>query len=80
MIVPDKTVKLKYCFIGAGSEILNELDTPQTISSLWEKVRELDEIKAFDKFVLILDFLYAIGIIEFKDGLIKKVSRNDKTG
>ncbi len=78
MILPDKTIKLKYSFIGAGSKLLVELENPQTVSSLWEKVRDLDEIKTFDRYILILDFLYAIGLIEFREGLLKKVSRNDK--
>ena len=80
MILPDKTIKLKYSFVGAGSIILRELDVPQTVSSLWEKVRDLDEVGTFDKYVLILDFLYAIGLIELEEGLLKKVKKNDKKG
>ncbi|AEA46897.1 ABC-three component system middle component 6 [Archaeoglobus veneficus] len=80
IVVPDKTMKLKYSIIGAGSRILKELDTPQTVSSLWEKVRHSDEVGTFDKYVLILDFLYALGLIEFKEGLLKKVNKNDKEG
>ncbi len=76
MIIPDKMIKLKYSFLGAGSKILKELATPQTVSSLWEKVKEMEEIKTFDKFLLILDFLYILGIIEFKEGLLRKV-KND---
>lgn len=77
MILPDKTIKLKYSFLGAGSRILVELESCQTVSSLWEKVRNFDEIKAFDKYLLILDFLYAIGLIDFKEGLLKKVRKDD---
>jgi len=77
MILPNKTIKLRYSFIGAGSIVLTELETPQTVSSLWEKVRQLDEINTFDKFVLILDFLYTLGLIEFKEGLLSRVKYND---
>ena len=78
MILPDKTIKLKYSFLGAGSRILIELERPQTVSSLWEKVRNLDEIKTFDRYLLILDFLYILKLIEFKEGLLKKVRKNDQ--
>ncbi len=77
MILPDKTIKLKYSFLGAGSRILIELERPQTVSSLWEKVRNFDEIKTFDRYLLILDFLYILGLIDFKEGLLKKVRKDD---
>ncbi len=77
MILPDKTIKLKYSFLGAGSKILIELERPQTVSSLWEKVRNFDEIKTFDRYLLILDFLYILGLIDLKEGLLKKVRKDD---
>ena len=77
MILPDKTIKLKYSFLGAGTRMLIELESPQTVSSLWERVRDFDEIKTFDRYLLILDFLYILDLIDFKEGLLKKVSKND---
>ena len=40
MILPDKNIDLRYSLIGFGSLILPELKTMQTVSSLWEKMRE----------------------------------------
>ena len=77
MILPDKTIKFKYSFLGAGSRILIELERPQTVSSLWEKVKNFDEIKTFDRYLLILDFLYILDLIDLKDGLLKKVRKDD---
>jgi len=77
MILPDKTIKLKYSFLGAGSRILIELERPQTVSSLWEKVRNFDEIKTFDRYLLILNFLYILDLIDFREGLLKKVRKDD---
>jgi len=77
MILPDKTIKLKYSFLVAGSRILIELERPQTVSSLWEKVRNFDEIKTFDRYLLILDFLYILDLIDFREGLLKKVRKDD---
>ena len=75
MIIPDKTVTLKYSLIGAGSKILSELNISQTISSLWERVRTYKEISTFGKFVLTLDFLYMLRVVEFNNGVIKKVTK-----
>ncbi len=75
MIIPDKTITLKYSLIGTGSKILSELNMPQTISSLWERVRTYKEINTFGKFVLTLDFLYMLRVVVFDDGVIKKVRK-----
>jgi hypothetical protein len=72
MILPDKSITLSYSLVGIGSYILNELATSQTISSLWERVKNHEEITTFEKFVLSLDFLYAIGLIDFKDGIVRR--------
>jgi len=75
MIIPDKTIKLKYSLLGAGGKLLSELDLPQTVSSLWEKVRECEEIGSFSKFVLTLDFLYMLRLVEIDNGIIRKVQK-----
>jgi hypothetical protein len=75
MIIPDKTITLKYSLIGTGSKILTELNIPQTISSLWERVRTYEEINTFGKFVLTLDFLYMLRVVVFDDGVIKKARK-----
>lgn len=75
MIIPDKTLTLKYSLIGAGSKILSELNISQTISSLWEKVKTYKEINSFGKFILILDFLYMLRVVEFDNGVIRKVRK-----
>lgn len=64
---------LRYSLLGAGTMILKELKIPQTVSSLWEKIRNTDEINNFEKFVLILDFLYMMGLIDFENGIIRGV-------
>lgn len=73
MILPNKNVTLRYSLLGAGSKIISELKTPQTVTSLWEKVRSYEEINTFEKYVLSLDLLYMIDIIEMDKGLISKV-------
>jgi len=79
MILPDKTIKLRYSLIGAGSIILKELRNNETVSSLWEKVKCDDEIKTFSKYLLILDFLYILNLIEYENGVLKRVKKDDKT-
>ena len=79
MILPDKNIILQYSIVGSGSIVLNELKKPETISSLWEKLKDKKEIQSFEKFVLTLDFLYILNTIELNSGLVKrKMLANDK--
>jgi len=73
MIIPDKNILLRYSILGAGTKIITELNIAQTVSSLWEKTRNYDEINNFEKFVLILDFLYMMGLLELENGIVRKV-------
>lgn len=78
MILPDKNRNLKYSLLGFGGLILNELTINQTISSLWEKMRNEGKIKSYEKFILTLDFLYSIQLIEYRNGILK-LKRDDKS-
>lgn len=77
MILPDKSISLSHSVLGMGSIILSELHIPQTVSSLWEKAQEHKEIKTFEKFILTLDVLYMLGLIEFTEGIIRR-RKSDK--
>ncbi|WP_229396499.1 ABC-three component system middle component 6 [Methanosarcina sp. DH1] len=70
MIAPTKNKTFRYSILGASSKIIPELKTPHTVSSLWEKVRILEEISSFGKYILLLDFLYMVGLINLDMGLI----------
>ena len=72
MIYPNKTIELKYTLLGVGSLIIAELNTPQTVSSLWERIRTREEIGTFEKYVLTLDFLYLIGLVKMDNDIIQR--------
>lgn len=72
MILPNKMLKLRFSFLGAATLVLKELDQPQTVSFLWEKLKHHPEIGAFGKFVLLLDFLYLLGLIEYDAGFLSR--------
>ena len=72
MILPDKSIKLRYSLLSCGAVILNFLSKQQTINALWDKTRDTEELMNYEKFLLTLDFLFAIGAITFIDGMIKR--------
>lgn len=41
MILPDKNIKLEYSLLNCGALILSEITESQTISSLWDKSKNM---------------------------------------
>lgn len=76
MIKPDKNIKLSYSLIGVGALILPKIIAPTTVSSLWQKLRQYEEIANFEKFVLTLDFLFMCNLVAFENGLLVR-AQND---
>jgi len=75
MILPNKYVRHKESIIGLGALILKQLNKPRTVSYLWEYARGIPEVGTYLRFNLTMDFLFAINLIEFHNGLIRKVSK-----
>jgi hypothetical protein len=73
MILPTKHIDISRSLIGLGAEVLKCIDRPETVSTLWQRAALIREIGTFETFTLTLDFLYAIGAIEFEDNFIRKV-------
>ena len=73
MILPTKHVSLDNSLLGAGAVLLSMLSKPVTTTSIWDQVKCVPEIGTYGRFVLTLDFLYAIGVIEMIEGLIVRV-------
>jgi hypothetical protein len=70
MILPTKHVSLDNSLLGAGAVVLSILTESMTITGIWEKVKHASEVGTYARFVLTLDFLYAISAIDMVDGLI----------
>lgn len=73
MILPTKHIPTQRSLLGLGGVVLTALSGPTTTSALWESVRSHDEIGTYGRFILTLDLLFTIGVIELRDGLIARV-------
>jgi hypothetical protein len=74
MILPTKHISTKDTLLGAGAILIQELRRPMTVTALWEKVQERTEIGTFDRYLLGLDFLYAVGAVNLESGLLRRIS------
>lgn len=78
MILPTKHIPESRCILGVGARLLVLLEREQTVSGLWDAYKRAEATNAasppvpFDWYVLTLDFLYAVGAVEWHLGLIRK--------
>ena len=72
MIMPNKNITLRYSLLYCGALILSELKDTDTVSSLREKTKNLESLSNYEKFILTLDYLFVIGAITLRDGLIAR--------
>lgn len=78
MILPTKHIRSERALIGVGAEILRHLSEPMTVSRLWDVLRERRSISVsnaplnYTWFILSLDFLFMIKVIEFHRGVISR--------
>jgi hypothetical protein len=78
MILPTKHINFSQSLLGLGSYVLLQLQSPKSIDELWKKYETDYENKiylakhSFDNLIMTLLFLYSIGSVIEKNGVIKK--------
>ena len=72
MILPTKHIPLRSSLLGVGALLLQHLDREHTVTSLWSEIRTSPDVATFQRFVLGLDFLYALGVIRFHEGTLQR--------
>ena len=73
MILPGKHIHVSNSLLNIGAILLKCIDSTQTVTVLWDNPMIKSEVRSFEKFVLGLDFLFMLGTIEYRDGIIRKV-------
>lgn len=74
MILPSKSIAEDLALITVGAQILDQLDTPGTVNSVWDRVvtfrarQKAPSNLPFWWFALALDLLYAVNAVALTDG------------
>lgn len=76
MIMPNKYLKEEDTLLGASAVIFENLSKQQSISELWDKVREDDSVYNFERFILSLDLLYMLNLIELNNNELMRVKHD----
>jgi len=75
VILPTKHIDPLDSLLGVGALILNQLSAAKTITQLWDEMHEFVQVTHFERLVLGLDLLYAMGLIELDGGVIRRVGQ-----
>lgn len=78
MILPTKHITNERSLLGVGADIIAIIQKrPETISSIWNKIRQKKKRTpiSYRWFILSLDLLYIMGAIKTEQGLIRLVSK-----
>jgi hypothetical protein len=76
MITPTKGIAPDRALLAVGAQIAIQLDRPLTVSQTWSRLRSWRSENShpapisFGWFVLALDMLHAVGIVDLKDDLL----------
>lgn len=74
MILPSKHIAFEQSLIRVGADVLEELPVATTVTTLWTKARDSGHVRSFDQFCLTLSFLFAVGAVELREGLIVRAT------
>jgi hypothetical protein len=75
MILPTKHIPVDQTLLGVGAVLLPYLTEARTVSSLWETTRENAAVGTFDRFILALDLLHVLGLVELRrDGMLARTA------
>jgi len=73
VILPSKHLGADRALVTVGAGVLRLLTEPKTVSRLWtEAKRSSNAAITYDWFVLSLDLLFAIGLVEFSRGRVAR--------
>lgn len=73
MILPTKHIRLSNSLLNVGATLLKHIDNNHTVTALWNTTRTLPEVRTFERFTLGLDLLFMMGVVDFHEGLLRRV-------
>ncbi|MEY9363657.1 hypothetical protein ABH994_006378 [Bradyrhizobium yuanmingense] len=68
--LPTKYVPLDASMIGVASMIMGGLQSNDTVSTLWDRLRMHPQIRTFDRYAEALTLLFAANLIDVRNGIL----------
>lgn len=71
MLLPNKYVRERSSLLGQAATLLSKRRPGMTVSDLWYTLKESEDEISYDTFILSLDLLYILGVVDLVDGLLQ---------
>jgi hypothetical protein len=78
VIQPTKGISADRALLTVGAQVVQQLQQPATVSAAWHGVKEWRRRAGYQAnlpyswFILALDTLYTLGVLQYEDGLLVK--------
>jgi hypothetical protein len=75
VILPTKGISPDVALLSVGAKVLALLPEPKTVSRVWDELAKStadQSAMTYDWFVLALDMLYAMGLLELERGRLRR--------
>jgi len=76
MILPTKHSGFNRSLLFVGAKIIDILTEPKTVSRIWDDLKKDNNSDlnylTYEWFILSIDLLYLLSLIEFRQGLIRR--------
>ena len=76
MILPNKFLEEKDSLLYVGALLLDKLDISTSVSELWNQVKDNKSVNNYERFIITLDMLYILNLIELKNEKIRRINND----
>jgi hypothetical protein len=73
-LLPTKYIPIDSSVLGVASLLLNCMISNDTVSTLWDRVRTMPQVRTFDRYADALTLLFAASIIDMQHGTLVRTS------
>ena len=73
MIMPSKYLREEEALIGISAALLPLVENNGNLPALWDSAKKITAVGSFERFILALDFLYLLGLVDLHKNKIVRV-------
>lgn len=69
--LPNKYVPISYSLLGVAAFLAESMRSNDSVSTLWDRVKDDDRVRTFDRYAEALSLLFAGGLLALDHGALK---------
>lgn len=73
--MPSKYLKEDEALIGVSAALLSLIEGNGNLSEIWESAKKIKAIGSFERFILALNFLYLLDLVDLHENKIVRTQK-----